>query len=104
MGAEAAKGAEYKAEGFGEKAPFEIPELAPCHSQGRRPIRSPLYCLRKDQNGNILDKLAGSQDFIGKEIKAINEKGALLRKGNAGVAPRAPSTASRTRSSRSPRP
>ncbi|KAK8120407.1 hypothetical protein PG999_004527 [Apiospora kogelbergensis] len=72
--------------------------------KGRRPVRRPLHHLRKDQNDNILDKLAGSQDFIGKEIKAINEKDALLGKDNAGLAPRAPSTASRMRSSRSPRP
>ncbi|KAK7972398.1 late embryogenesis abundant protein [Apiospora saccharicola] len=80
---DAVKGAEDKAEGFGEKAPFEIPELAPCHGQGRRPVRRPLRRLLKDQNGNILGKLAGIQDFIGKEIKAINEKGPLLGKDNA---------------------
>ncbi|KAK8073346.1 hypothetical protein PG994_004245 [Apiospora phragmitis] len=36
-----------------------------------------------DQNGNILGKLAGSQNLIGKELKATNEKGVLLGEDNA---------------------
>ncbi|KAK8054578.1 hypothetical protein PG994_009645 [Apiospora phragmitis] len=83
---EAVEGAEDQAEELGEKAPIEIPEFAP--SVAARVVdmfQGPFTVADdgqvKDQNGNILGKLSKDQDLqdlIGKEIKAINEKGELL--------------------------
>ncbi|KAK8029667.1 hypothetical protein PG993_010958 [Apiospora rasikravindrae] len=88
---EAVEGAEEQAEELGEQAPIEIPEFAP--SVARQVVdmfQGPFTVSDdgqvKDQNGNILGKLSKDQDLqdlIGKEIKAINEKGELLGEDDA---------------------
>ncbi|KAK7985507.1 hypothetical protein PG996_005253 [Apiospora saccharicola] len=84
MADEAVKGAEDQAEELGQKAPIEapieVPELVPSVTVKIVDMFEGPFAVSdngqvKDQNSNILGKLAESQDLIGKEIKAINKKG-----------------------------
>ena len=83
---EAVEGAEEQADELGEQAPIEIPEFAPSVAAKVVDMFEGPFTVSddgqvKDQNGNILGKLAEGQDLqelIGKEIKSINEKGELL--------------------------